>query len=342
MDELVVSLKRAAQKRRLVLENRQLRALHAEPEDTGSLLLGDSPIIVHLRQTLAQIADAEIDVLITGETGAGKETAARALHRMSNRRGKPFAHINCASLPEDTYHVDLFGAEPGPRSGAFAPSRRIVGRLERAHRGVVLLDDVDALSLAQQAKLLSVVEGRQIWPLGAEEPRPLDVRIIATTRLDLQAAVAADAFRADLFYRLSGVSIHIPSLAQRRSDIRLLFQHFVVRSCARLRRPIPRLTEPVHAHLQAHAWPGNVRELEHFAERFALGLEDARLPNASAEEPEPGLAGRVARFEADVIRETLAVFKGDARASARALRLPRKTFYDKLARHGIRIGLYRS
>jgi two-component system C4-dicarboxylate transport response regulator DctD len=249
--------------------------------------------------------------------------------------------INCASLPEETYHVDLFGAAPMARTAGHGASRRTVGRLERAHRGVVLLDDVDALSLSQQAKLLSFVENREIWALGAEEPQPIDVLIIATTKVDLKQAVAAGRFRADLFYRLSGVSLHIPALTQRRSDIRLLFQNFVVRAAARLNRPIPRLTELVLAHLETYDWPGNVRELEQFADRYTLGLEDARLPSAAADDADQGLNDRVARFEADMIRETLALYKGDAQASAKALRLPRKTFYYKLARHAINIGAYR-
>ncbi len=340
MDELAVALGRASQTRRLVIENRQLRALHAGPV-SGKGLLGDSPIMIHLRQALTQVADADIDVLITGDTGSGKETAARTLHRMGSRRSRPFIHINCASLAEETYHAHLFGAEQGMRPGGYGTVKRVVGRLEQAHRGVVLFDDVDALSLAQQSKLLDVIESREIWPLGAQEPRALDVRFIATTKIDLREAVAQGTFRADLFYRSSGISIHMPSLAQRRSDVRLLFQHFLVRACARLHQSIPRLTEPLQAHLQTYSWPGNVRELEHFAERFALGLQDARLPGPSAEAPDLGLAERVARFEADVIRETLAACKGDAQASAKALGLARKTFYDKLQRHRIRIDAFR-
>ncbi len=206
----------------------------------------------------------------------------------------------------------------------------------------MLLDDVDALSLPQQAKLLHVIEAQEIWPLGAEEARALDVRIVATSKQDLRAAVAAGTFRADLFYRLSGVSIHIPPLVDRRSDIQLLFQHFVVRSCARFRRPIPRLTETVQVHLQTHDWPGNVRELEHFAERFALGLDaGSGLGAAVKAGGECNLSKRVSQFEADLIRQTLAVHQGNAQASASALGLPRKTFYDKLARHGIDIASFR-
>ncbi len=340
MDDLIASLRRASQKRQLVLENRALRQLHADAPAAQTNLLGNSPIMVHLRQTLGQVADADVDILVTGDTGSGKETVARALHRLSNRRNRPFVHINCASLPEETFHAELFGLEPGAKFGPYGGSaRRTTGRLEKANKGTLLLDDVDGLSLPQQAKLLGVVEARELWPVGAEEPRSLDIRIVATTKTDLNEAVRRGDFRADLFYRLSGVTLRVPPLSERRGDIGLLFQHFLVSACARLKRPIPKLNAPVHAWLQSHDWPGNVRELEHFAERFALGLEDARLPG---QETEPqSLADRVAEYEADIIRETLSLNHGDVQASMRDLHLARKTFYDKLTRHGIRINDYR-
>ncbi len=340
MDDLIASLRRASQKRQLVLENRALRQLHADAPAAQTSLLGNSPIMVHLRQTLGQVADADVDILVTGDTGSGKETVARALHRLSARRNRPFVHINCASLPEETFHAELFGLEPGAKFGPYGGSaRRTTGRLEKANKGTLLLDDVDGLSLPQQAKLLGVVEARELWPVGAEEPRSLDIRIVATTKTDLNEAVRRGDFRADLFYRLSGVTLRVPPLSERRGDIGLLFQHFLVSACARLKRPIPKLNAPVHAWLQSHDWPGNVRELEHFAERFALGLEDARLPGRETE-PQ-SLADRVAEYEADIIRETLSLNHGDVQASMRDLHLARKTFYDKLTRHSIRINDYR-
>lgn len=340
MDELIASLRRASSKRQLVLENRALRQLHADASEMKTSLLGNSPIMVHLRQTLAQVAEAEVDILVGGDTGAGKETVARALHRLSNRRNRPFVHINCASLPEETFHVELFGLEPGAKFGAYGGvGRRTYGRLEKANRGTLLLDDVDGLSLPQQAKLLGVVEARELWPVGAEEPRALDVRIVATTKIDLNDAVKRGVFRADLFYRLSGVTLRVPPLSERRGDIGLLFQHFLVGACARLRRPIPKLTTQVSAWLQSHDWPGNVRELEHFAERFALGLEEARLPGGEARSA--GLAERVGDYEADIIRETLSLCRGDVQTAMRELQLARKTFYDKLSRHNIKIADFR-
>ncbi len=340
MDDLIASLRRASQKRQLVLENRALRQLHADTSEVKTALLGNSAIMVHLRQTLAQVAEAEVDILVTGDTGTGKETVARALHRLSARKNRPFVHINCASLPEETFHVELFGIEPGAKFGAYGGvGRRTYGRLEKANRGTLLLDDVDGLTLSQQAKLLGVVEARELWPVGAEEPRALDARIVATTKIDLNEAVRRGDFRADLYYRLSGVTLRVPPLSERRGDIGLMFQHFLIGACARLKRPIPKLTTQVAAWLQSHDWPGNVRELEHFAERFALGLEEARLPGAEARAL--GLADRVGQYEADIIRETLSLCHGDVQTAMRELQLARKTFYDKLARHNIKIADFR-
>ncbi len=341
MEELVQSLKRAISARRLVVENRQLRQLHADRNAPQTALMGNSPMIVQLRHNLTQIAEAEVDLLITGDTGTGKESVARALHRLSPRRTRPLVHINCAALNEDSFDAELFGVEPGAKSGGYShASRRTTGRLEKAHRGTLFLDDVDGLTPLQQAKVLRLIEAREIWPVGADEGRPLDARVIAASKINLSEAVRAGAFRADLFYRLSGVSVRVPSLMERKEDIRLLFQHFLVSACARLKRPVPQVTSPVQAYMQSHTWPGNVRELEHFAERFALGLEEARLPGTDAG-PDGSLANRVARFEADLIRETLSLHKGNAQAAMTDLQLARKTFYDKLQRFDIAIRAYR-
>jgi two-component system C4-dicarboxylate transport response regulator DctD len=339
--ELIASLGRASQKRELVLENRNLRKLHAGHINAKTALVGESVVMDSLRQTLSQVAEADVDLLITGESGTGKKTAARSLHSLSHRKTKPFVQISCASLSEDTFHAEIFGStsvEKAPPQH-YAP-RRVAGHLERAHRGTILFDDVGSLSLPQQAALLHFIETRECWPRGASEPRPLDLRIVATSRENLREAVRSGTFRADLFYLLSGVTLHVPPLSERRADIRLLFQHFLLAACARIKGPVPRLTMAAHMHLQRHDWPGNVRELERFAERFALGLdpeEDSNTISGSS----PGLAERINQFEAELIQEVLSRYQGDAKRSMEILKLPRKTFYDKLSRHRIRISDYR-
>lgn len=339
--ELTASLNRASQKRELVIENRNLRKLHAGYINDKTALVGESVVIGALRQTISQVAEADVDVLVTGDSGIGKKTVAKSLHALSNRKSRSFVQVNCASLSEDDFHAEVFGSEIEERA-SLKPhaSKRRIGHLERAHRGTILFDDVGSLSLQQQAALLRVVETRECWPRGAEEPRLLDVHIIATSRENLQDAVRKGTFRADLFYLLSGVTLHVPPLSERRSDIRLLFQHFLFAACARAKKPVPRLTIRAHMHLQRHDWPGNVRELERFAERFALGLDPEEDSN-SISSASPGLAERINQFEAELIQEILGRYQGDAKRSMEALKLPRKTFYDKLSRHGIRISDYR-
>lgn len=337
MERLTAALARALEKRGLVLDNRRLEA--AAQASGGSPLLGDTPVMQRLRATIAQLAEAEVDVLIQGETGAGKGLVAHALHRGGARRSRPMVTVNCAALPEAVFETELFGSAAGSAGGAARPS---TGRIERADRGVLFLDEIEGLSPTLQAKLLRVVEEREIWPVGAAEPRHLDLRIIAASKVDLAEAVREGAFRADLYYRLNVVTLVVPPLRERREDVPTLFGHFLAEAAARLRRPPPRLTATIRDHLLGHDWPGNVRELAHYAERVALGLpsalvaEDGATPAATE-----SLADRTGRYEAMVIRETLAACGGDARTAMTLLQTPRKTFYDKLRRHGIEIDRYR-
>ncbi|PLR27361.1 Fis family transcriptional regulator [Caulobacter zeae] len=333
MERLTAALARAVEKRSLVLDNRRLEA--AAQAGGGSPLLGDTPVMQRLRATIAQLAEAEVDVLIQGETGAGKGLVAHALHRGGARRGRPMVTVNCAALPEAVFETELFGAAGGS-------TRPSTGRIERADRGVLFLDEIEGLSPSMQAKLLRVVEEREIWPVGAAEPRHLDLRIIAASKVDLAEAVRDGAFRADLYYRLNVVTLVVPPLRERREDVPALFGHFLAEAAARLRRPAPRLTATIRDHLLGHDWPGNVRELAHYAERVALGLPSALVAeDGAAQGPAESLADRTGRYEAMVIRETLAACGGDARTAMALLQTPRKTFYDKLRRHGIEIDRYR-
>lgn len=334
MERLTAALSRALEKRSLVLDNRRLEA--AARAAGGSPLIGDTPVMQRLRATIAQLAEVEVDVLIQGETGVGKGLVAQALHRGGSRRNRPMVTVNCAALPEAVFETDLFGVASGAAS--LRPS---IGRIERADRGVLFLDEIEGLSLAMQAKLLRVVEEREIWPVGAAEPRHLDLRILAASKIDLAEAVRDGAFRADLYYRLNVVTLVIPPLRERREDAPSLFGHFLAEAAARLRRPTPRLTSAIRDHLLGHDWPGNVRELAHYAERVALGLPSASTVEDGTQGAAQGLAERTGRYEAMILRETLAACGGDARTAMALLQTPRKTFYDKLRRHGIEIDRYR-
>ncbi|SEM53150.1 two-component system, NtrC family, C4-dicarboxylate transport response regulator DctD [Gemmobacter aquatilis] len=329
---LEATLRRAVAARRLVLENRMLRQMQAAGDTAGGLLIGDSGVMTHLRETALRVAEAGVDVLITGDSGVGKEALARALHRAGPRRARPLVQVNCATINEERFESEFLGIEAGLRGELSRVARR-PGRLERAHRGTLFLDGIEALSPALQARFLTLIEAREIWLPGAEAARPLDMQVIATSRADLAQLVRTGAFRADLFYRLSGVLLHVPPLADRRSDVPLLFQHFLLAAAARLKRPVPPLTPELTAHLAAHDWPGNVRELLHYAERYALGLDAGPAPGLEAA---AGLSDQVARYEAHLIRDALRLSRGNATAAMARLKLPRKTFYDKLTRHGIR------
>jgi two-component system C4-dicarboxylate transport response regulator DctD len=334
-NRLATSLNRALEKRGLVLDNRALAS--AVPRTGPSLaLLGESPSIVRLRAVIDQIADAGMDVLIEGETGVGKEVVARALHNSGRRRVHPFVAVNCGALPDGLVESELFGHEPGAFPGAL---RRRVGLVEQSHRGTLFLDEIESMPEPAQIKLLRVVEQREIQPMGADRSRPLDLRILASSKVDLEAAVARGAFRGDLFYRLNVLKLVVPPLRERREDVPLLFSHFLLRAATEQQRSPPPMTPRVRRRLMDHDWPGNVRELAHFAERVCLGLDGVSEDAALA--VDDSLADRVDRFERELIEDSLRRHRGDVSAITTALRIPRKTLYDKFRRHGLRPAEFR-
>ncbi|TPI49122.1 sigma-54-dependent Fis family transcriptional regulator [Mesorhizobium sp. B2-9-1] len=333
-DRLAQSVARAAEKRRLVMENRALREA-AEQAQEGLPLIGQTPAIERLRRTLRQIADTDVDVLVTGETGSGKEVVASLLHRWSRRAKGNFVALNCGTLPETVIESELFGHEAGAFTGA---QKKRVGRIEHSSGGTLFLDEIESMPASTQVQMLRVLEMREVTPLGTNEVRPVDLRVVAAAKVDLGDASQRGAFREDLYYRLNVVTLSIPPLRERRDDVPLLFGYFAERAAARFRRAVPAISAAVRRHLSDHDWPGNVRELAHFAERFVLGLEDvAGSPSPTATESGTSvpLPERLDRYEAEIIRETLGRNDGDVRRTIEALGIPRKTFYDKLQRHGI-------
>jgi len=327
-ERLATAARNALDKRRLVLDNRRLKRLAQEAGETLPLI-GETPVMQRLRKTLHHLATADVDVLVLGETGAGKEVVAQALHAWGARHARPFVGLNCGALPDTVIESELFGHEAGAFTGA---QRRRIGRIEHSSGGTLFLDEIESMPLSAQIKLLRVLETREISPLGTNEVRPVDLRVVAATKVDLSDPAQRGEFRADLFHRLNVVTVRIPPLRERREDVPLLFSYFVSRAAARFKMEPPALTPAVRQHLRTHAWPGNVRELMHYAERVVLGVE-----YAGPEEPpsEASLPQRMERYEAELIREALARHRGDVRATLQALGIPRKTFYDKLQRHGI-------
>ncbi len=334
-ERLVSSVRRALETRRLVLENRRLRAAADAARGDGPLI-GQTAVMERLRSTLRQLANADVDVLLEGETGVGKELAARALHLWGRRRDREFVTMDCAALPSSMLESELFGHELGAFNGAV---RQRVGRIEQADRGTLFLDEIETLPFDAQGKFLRLLEEREIVPLGSNRPRTLDIRVVAAAKTNLGAAVTSGLFREDLFHRLDVVRIRIPPLRERRDDIPLLFAHFLARASERLGGAPQAVDDAVHWRLLNHDWPGNVRELNHYAQRVALGLSDqAGLPQAA----ELGsLPERVATYEAHLIEEALTSSAGDVRAALGLLRIPRKTFYDKVERHKLSLDKHR-
>jgi len=333
-ERLIESLRRALDKRSLVLDNRRLAALAAESE-WSIPLSGDSRAVEALRAAIQRLADARVDVLIEGETGAGKEAVARAIHNAGRRRVRPFVAVSCAALPETGLESLLMGHTAGAFPGAL---HRREGQIEQSHQGTLFLDEIDLAPRAAQLLLLRVLEEREVLPLGAMEPHALDLRILAATKDDPVEAVARGDLREDLYYRLNVVRLRTPPLRERREDIPLLFARFLGRAADRLGRDMPPISDAVRRRLLEHEWPGNLRELANYASEVAIGL--------TATEPEPpqqiGLAAQVQAYEAQLIRETLSLHRGDIRRVTAALQIPRKTLYDKMSRHGIIPARHRS
>lgn len=329
--QLAIVVARALEYRHLVLENRRLRAVAGQSDDLESRLVGRSAAMIDLRLRLRTIGPSDADVLIEGDTGTGKEVVAQALHDLSPRRGRPFVAITCSALPEALIESELFGHAPGAFPGAL---RARTGKFEHARGGTILLDDIGAMPLEVQAKLVRVIEDRMLTPLGSNERVALDVRFIATSRVPLAEAAAAGRFRADLLYRLNVVSLRVPPLSERAEDIPALFARLLAQAQARHRLPERMATPALLAEMARRDWPGNVRELRNAAERHALGLNEA-APGASGTPGGGTLAERMAEHERALLVDALIRHRGALRPVYESLGLSRKTLYDKLVRHGI-------
>jgi two-component system C4-dicarboxylate transport response regulator DctD len=327
-DHLAASIRRALAGRALVLENRRLREAVLRLEESDGLI-GESASMVQLRETIRRIAAADVDVLVEGETGTGKELVARLIHREGPRRGRPFVAVNCGALSEATAEIELFGHA----ADSVAQTRLSrVGQIAASDGGTLLLDEVDSMPLGLQAKLLRVLEEREVQPIGAERPTSLNLHVIATTKSDLAAASVEGRFRPDLYYRLGTLRLRVPPVRERGDDRVLLFAAFLAEASETLGRDALALDGAVHARLHHHDWPGNVRELRNFAFEAVLG---ATVAVPVQPDGQGSLAEQVAAFESALIREALTRHKGHVQNTIRELGLPRKTFYDRIARYGI-------
>jgi len=336
---------KALERRRLLERNRQLEE---QLEEVGRIpdLIGHSPKMRRLAQRIASLRHNESHVLIQGESGTGKELVARAIHTASPRHAGPFVPVDCGALPESIIESELFGHERGAFTGALGSQ----GLFRMAEGGTLFLDEIGEIPLATQAKLLRALQYKEVRPVGASGPIPVDIRVVTATHRDLAAMVESGRFRMDLYYRLHVVRIEIPPLRERIEDVPLLVQHFMARH-RRAGRALE-IGDDALELLMSHDWPGNVRELENAIESalalargprlraadLLLGRRHRAAPRAPGGAPDPQPAGlplSLEAYERCALERALRECDGNASRAAQRLRIGRSTFYRKLARHGL-------
>lgn len=339
-EHLSAVVARAIEQRRLKQELQQLSGRVAAHEGLQAHIVGASAAIARVRDMVAELCLHDPNVIITGQTGTGKEVVARALHDFGPRAKSPFVAINCAALPEELFESELFGHE----AGAFTGARTVrVGKFEFAHGGTLLLDEIESMPLSLQAKLLRVLQERVVERVGSNKSVAVNVRVIAATKYDLEEQGRLGRFRPDLYYRLAGAEIPLPPLKAREGDILLLFEHFATSAASIAGQPHRSLSSSDVEALLTHSWPGNVRELKSVAERYALGLKSMgrtvpEILGKVAQSPTvvgSALADRVAAYERQLIEAALKDHAGSISAVIEVLGIPRRTLNEKMVKYGL-------
>jgi len=346
-----VRLRRRAQeeRQRLLDENRRLQE-QLKDRFRPSNIIGSSGAMQAVYDMIAQVSKSDATVLIRGESGVGKELVAHAIHYNSLRAERPFIKVNCAALPETVIESELFGHEKGAFTGAVAERK---GRFELAEGGSIFLDEIGDFSPATQIKLLRVLQEREFERVGAATPIKADVRIIAATNRDLDALIAEDRFRQDLYYRLNVFPIHVPPLRERRSDILLLADHFVEKHSRRNHKSVRRISTPAIDMLSAYHWPGNVRELENCIERAVLLTTDEvihghHLPptlqtaEASGTVVSGTLQAALDNVEREMLVEAIKSARGNMAKAARGLGISERLIGLRVAKYGIDFRRFRT
>jgi Nif-specific regulatory protein len=336
----------------LLEENELLRLEVAERYTTRSIL-GTSAKISKIRDLIDKTAQSGVSVLITGENGTGKELSARAIHHGSSRRGKPFVAVNCAALPETLVESELFGIEKGVATGV----ERRVGRIESANGGTLFLDEIGDLNLTAQAKLLRVLQEREVDWVGGRKPVPVDIRLVAATNKDLKDEIKNGRFRQDLYFRLNVVHLHMPPLREIRADIPVLAMYFLRKQIREMDREVTGFSSEAMKALMAYSWPGNVRELENEVRRAVVltsgnqimqedlsesvreeALEDSPSDSenvSTSKDLKQKLKDRVITLEIQMIRGAMTQTAGDKRRMAKLLGLSHQGLLNKLKRYGL-------
>jgi DNA-binding NtrC family response regulator len=344
IEPLVLALERAIRYRELRQEVRRLRLAVRETQQFGAII-GTSPAMKRLYDLLERVAEAEASVLVTGESGTGKELVAQALHRRGRRQQGPFVAVNCAAMPETLLESELFGHA----RGAFTDAKVArTGLFVRASGGTLFLDEIGAMPLGLQPKLLRALQQRTVRPVGADAEVPFDVRLVAATNVDLEAAVEAGQFREDLYFRIAVIPVEVPPLRRRGNDVLLLAQRFIEEFATGSGQRVTGLTGPAADKLMAYSWPGNVRELRNCIERAValtrfehITAEDLPEKVRRSESAPPLVATMDAsdlvpldEVERRYILRVLEAAGGNKASAARLLGLDRKTLYRKLERWG--------
>ncbi len=338
-DELLVQIERALENRRLQAEVKRLEGI-LEERYAFVNIVARSQKMQFVLSLVSRIAPTDSTVCIYGESGTGKELVARAIHQASARKDMPFVAINCAAIPETLLESELFGYEKGAFTGAVKGSR---GFLAQANGGTLFFDEIGDMPLAIQAKVLRVLQERQFFPLGSEKPAEVDVRIVAATNKDLEAAVKRGAFREDLFYRVHVIPVHVPPLRERREDIPPLAQHFLKAAADRMHRDVTGLAPLAMQKLMLHDWPGNVRELENAVE-YAVAVtrsdiigDDVILPSIEQApvSPKPFKEAKE-DFERDYLVWVLQAAEGNVSRAAGLAGKYRADFYALLKKYGLK------
>ena len=344
IDELKILVEKAIRYRRLEQENRFLRERLGTRFDFANIV-GESPPMKRLFETISLVAPSDATVLISGESGTGKELIANAIHQNSSRRDRPFIKVNCAALPETLLESELFGHEKGAFTGA---AQKKQGRFQLAHTGSIFLDEIAETAPTTQVKLLRVLQEQEFEPLGGTRPVKIDIRVIAATNRDMAIEIRDGRFREDLFYRLNVVAVTLPPLRDRREDILPLAEHFLGQYTEKNRRLIKRFTPRSVDLLMRHPWPGNVRELENAVERAVIlcrgdaiapdDLPDAVRSSANgAKEADTALKTGLSlkEMEKQMILRTLEETAGNRTHAAEILGISRRTLQNKLKEYGI-------
>ena len=340
-DQLVNQLSRAVEKRLLVLENRSLKQNLEQQSGLNEFIIGDSVAIKNIRRHILALAQANVDTIIYGETGSGKDVVARALHRFSQRSDKRFIAINCGGISESLIESELFGHEAGSFTGA---NKRHIGKIEAANGGTLFLDEIETMPISVQIKLLRVLQDRTIERVGSTTPIPVSLTVIAASKDDLAQLSEDGRFRKDLFYRLNVASLTIPSLKDRPEDILPLFHHYVRKAAEHFVRPLPEIQPTTLTHLLQHNWPGNVRELKNAADRFVLGISETSLASLQHEDSPTGASyeERMEQYERQILEQGLRATQGQLHEAADLLDLSRKTLYRKMKKHHLDKQVFRS